>query len=69
MEKASKQKMWQRTHFPGLFRHVGGGYYGRFFIVGKKKFVPHDRDLSRSSGRATLAEKVRRQRVVALPLR
>jgi len=33
-------KTWERTKTPGLLRHKGGRYYGRFSIGGKTKFVP-----------------------------
>jgi integrase len=35
-----KLKTWERTKTPGLLRHKGGRYYGRFSIGGKTKFVP-----------------------------
>lgn len=35
-----KSKTWERTKTPGLLRHKGGRYYGRFSIGGKTKFVP-----------------------------
>lgn len=38
--KAEKAKTWERTKTPGLLRHKGGRYYGRFSVGGKTKFVP-----------------------------
>jgi hypothetical protein len=35
-----KSKTWERTKTPGLLRHKGGRYYGRFSVGGKTKFVP-----------------------------
>lgn len=33
-------KTWERTKTPGLLRHRGGSYYGRFTLAGKTNFVP-----------------------------
>lgn len=35
-----KETTWQRTRTPGLLKHRGGLYYGRFHVGGKSKFVP-----------------------------
>ena len=40
MSNELKTKTWERTKTPGLLRHKGGRYYGRFSIGGKTKFVP-----------------------------
>ena len=45
MSNEAKTKTWQRTKTPGLLRHKGGRYYGRFSAGGKTKFVPLETDL------------------------
>ena len=40
MRNDPKTKTWERTKTPGLLRHKGGRYYGRFSSGGKTKFVP-----------------------------
>lgn len=45
MGNETKEKTWQRTKLPGLLRHKGGRYYGRFTIAGKTKFVPLETNL------------------------
>lgn len=45
MSNEVKPKTWQRTKTPGLLRHRGGRYYGRFSSGGKTKFVPLETDL------------------------
>lgn len=45
MSNPEKQKTWERTKTPGLLRHKGGRYYGRFSISGKEKFVPLETDV------------------------
>lgn len=42
--KPTETKTWQRTKTPGLLRHKGGRYYGRFTLAGKTKFVPLETD-------------------------
>jgi integrase len=39
MKTDTKKKTWKRTRTPGLLRHRGGGYYGRFSVGRKTKFV------------------------------
>lgn len=43
--KTSETKTWQRTKTPGLLRHKGGRYYGRFTLGGKTFFKPLETDL------------------------
>lgn len=38
-------KTWQRTKTPGLLRHRGGRFYGRFSFAGKTKFVALETDV------------------------
>lgn len=45
MSNEEKSKTWQRTKTPGLLRHRGGRYYGRFSAGGKTKFIPLETEL------------------------
>jgi integrase len=40
MKSTAKTKTWERTKTPGLLKHKGGTFYGRFSVGGKTKFVP-----------------------------
>lgn len=59
MSNTEKQKTWERTKTPGLLRHKGGRYYGRFSIAGKEKFVPLETDLMEVAKRRFAEHKAR----------
>jgi integrase len=39
MNQNDKERTWTTTKVQNLYRHKSGGYYGRFAIAGKKKWV------------------------------
>ena len=62
MSNDTKTKTWERTKTPGLLRHKGGRYYGRFSIGGKTKFVPLNCTLLEIARQRFAEEKVKVER-------
>ncbi len=42
VKETKKERTWTATKVQNLYRHKGGGYYGRFKISGKQKWVTLD---------------------------
>lgn len=63
MSTDEKSKTWERTKTPGLLRHKGGRYYGRFSVGGKTKFVPLNCTLMEIARTRFAEEKAKVERV------